>query len=1720
MAAGNNPKVQLEFDVDSTKARAGFEEVSKSAQGMARSVEESGRKAGGGLDGVAKGSEQAAQRLDRSTKSIIAQIQRVTAEMQAGEKGSSTYFESLARQRGANVDALRPYLAQLDAAKSKQNEFSQSLMNTGMSARATAAALRTVPAQFTDIVTSLQSGQAPLTVLLQQGGQLNDQFGGVGAAAQALGRYIAGLVNPFTVAAGALGALAFAAYQGSEEFREFQKTLILSGDRAGVTADQLMQIADSIDQMNDGITRARAAEVLNEIVRSGVRGEDQIRRLTDTAARFEQVGGGAAEEVAKAFKALAEDPLGASMKLNEAIGYLTESTYKQIKALVDQGRTTEAATLAIGEYASAIENRIPKLADNLGSIQRAWAYVKKEAAEAWDAMLGIGRAETAGDRIADIERRLRERVTSAPAFGETYAQREQETQRLRQELFRLRTEAARESLGARDRGEAAQREKERIAFLAAGDKFLDSEAKKQKEIAQIQQLRLRNVISEAEAKERIAKIEQSYAKGGSSRSGGGRSTENRELKEQADLLATLSGVNRDYVEQLARVQSMRESGLITEQQSIDLLIALIEKQPMARDLMNEQAEATKRLAQEQAALAKAEQDRINAAERSAAGVQDQVQKLLDEERALTIAAASNISLAQAIEEVNIARLREQQAQLMAQGDRDAEVLAIQKEIDARKQLQQAIGRQEAREEAKKAADEAAKEWQKTADAIEQTLTDALMRGFESGKGFGESLADSIVNTFKTYVAREIAKAISNAILSAIAGQNWANIIGGVLGGGQGGGSFGNIVTSVAGDYAKSAISNYLGAGAGAGAAAAGSTLGTATGTGFGVSAAGSGFGATATGTGFGVSATTTGAAAVGGGAVAGGATTATGGALAGASSALAAIPVWGWVAIAAIALWQPLFGRKLKEVGTQINFREGDISTNDYKFEKGGWFRSDKTTMLGDTTDANKQLVQQAENIQESAKGMARALGFGTDAIDSFSGTVNVNMKGVKSNEEAAQRYNEALMELQRQMLNAATGANMSKEAFAEWINGINQSIADAGISTQGIADILVQGMMGRLSQQEVGDQLADMIVGGIYNSIASNYAAQIAQAFTAQIITPIFTALAAGVPISQAISQQAIANVVATAQQAAAALNAIFNDAGFKAAIAGVEQAIGGVASAATSVKVPKILSARSSGRASGPSPAQIEADRIAKEREGLERQLLQLQGDTVELRRRELQELDPSNRALQERIWALEEEQRISQEREGIERRMLELNGRQAQLRAMDLAALDASNRALQEHVWALEDQANAASQAAGLVRNLMQALGDTAGLRQMELDAIDPSARYLQEALWAVEDAAAAEEKARQKVEEAKSALRDAYERERGEIQQTIDKFDAFARSLKAFRQQLLIDNNSPLSLTQRQAEAERQFADVARRARLGDVDAIAELQEISSDYLAVSMESAKSAEDYYRSFAKVQNVLDDTESLAQRQIDMAERQLEELQQQVQGLIDINESVLSVEQAVRNVNSAISGLAAATISKGSAEEAAKKAIEIYKEQLRQEQIALNAIGGDSSAANSVAANEVRALYESIGRVGNIAPSLAEIAYWARQNLSIDELKRTFLTAASGATGIYASSAEIAQELLKGIRGYASGGVHSGGLRIVGENGPELELTGPSRIWSAEQTQRMLSGSANDELVAEVRQLRKEMAEMKSAAAATARNSNDTVKILQRVTNGGNAMLTEAVA
>jgi chromosome segregation ATPase len=102
------------------------------------------------------------------------------------------------------------------------------LGKTGQSAAQTANAMRMIPAQMTDIIVGLSTGQSPFMVLMQQGGQLKDMFGGIGPAIKGVGGYVLGLINPVTLAAAAVGVLGLAYYKGSQEQDEFYKSLVLT----------------------------------------------------------------------------------------------------------------------------------------------------------------------------------------------------------------------------------------------------------------------------------------------------------------------------------------------------------------------------------------------------------------------------------------------------------------------------------------------------------------------------------------------------------------------------------------------------------------------------------------------------------------------------------------------------------------------------------------------------------------------------------------------------------------------------------------------------------------------------------------------------------------------------------------------------------------------------------------------------------------------------------------------------------------------------------------------------------------------------------------------------------------------------------------------------------------------------------------------------------------------------------------------------------------------------------------------------------------------------------------------------------------------------------------------------------------------------------------------------------------------------------------------------
>ena len=463
--ATDRRKIQIEASLDASGFRQGVDDIKDAGRDLAKSVEASSARAAEGVDAIGDRASGSAKNLSAAERSMVHSIQRATAAMQAGGKAGSDYYEMLAKQRGVAPDVLKPYIDQLRQAEAAQKALTRA--NVGLSDKQVAAAMRGVPAQFTDIFVSLQGGQNPLTVLLQQGGQLKDMFGGVGLAARALGGYVLGLVNPFTVAAAAAATLGLAYYQGSKEADAYAKSIIMSGNAVGTSVDALAEMAQVLD--GKGFTQGAAAEALAKLAGTGKVAEGQLTRVAEAALKLERDAGIPIDQTVKAFEELGKSPVEASKRLNEAHHYLTAEIYQQIKALQDQGKEADAARVAQDAYADAMVANADKLQDRLGIIERAWRSIKSVAKEAWDAMLNIGRPDTLEDKIGKAQASLDKMEAEGPGLMERGIWGKK-LDRARSELSEL--EAQRNE---RDWGAAGDAERDRVQ--SAGIKAAESIAK-------------------------------------------------------------------------------------------------------------------------------------------------------------------------------------------------------------------------------------------------------------------------------------------------------------------------------------------------------------------------------------------------------------------------------------------------------------------------------------------------------------------------------------------------------------------------------------------------------------------------------------------------------------------------------------------------------------------------------------------------------------------------------------------------------------------------------------------------------------------------------------------------------------------------------------------------------------------------------------------------------------------------------------------------------------------------------------------------------------------------------------------------------------------------------------------------------------------------------------------------------------------------------------------
>ncbi|HCB8248930.1 TPA: phage tail tape measure protein [Escherichia coli] len=305
------------------------------------------------------------------------------ADLMAGRVSQSFKKQAAAVEQGLSRQALAAQKAGISVGQYK-------------------AAMRTLPAQFTDIATQLAGGQNPWLILLQQGGQVKDSFGGMIPMFRGLAGAISLPMVGVTSLAVATGALAYAWYQGDSTLSEFNKTLVLSGNQAGLTADRMLTLSRAGQAA--GLTFNQAGESLAALVNAGVRGGEQFDAINQSVARFASASGVEVDKVAEAFGKLTTDPTSGLMAMARQFRNVTAEQIAYVAQLQRSGDEAGALQAANDAATKGFDEQTRRLKENMGTLE-TWADKTGKAFKSmWDAILDIGRPESSADMLASAQK--------------------------------------------------------------------------------------------------------------------------------------------------------------------------------------------------------------------------------------------------------------------------------------------------------------------------------------------------------------------------------------------------------------------------------------------------------------------------------------------------------------------------------------------------------------------------------------------------------------------------------------------------------------------------------------------------------------------------------------------------------------------------------------------------------------------------------------------------------------------------------------------------------------------------------------------------------------------------------------------------------------------------------------------------------------------------------------------------------------------------------------------------------------------------------------------------------------------------------------------------------------------------------------------------------------------------------------------------------------------
>jgi phage-related minor tail protein len=294
--------------VDSAELAVGLDKAKEQFKGFSKEVQRQANEA-------AKETMALKMATETYGKSLTA-VQRLELEMRYGKYAGNMLTaqqNKLLREQAAAYDAVKASADKANAAK---------VAKGGLTPQMSAA----LGYQTTDIITGLAGGQNPFMVLLQQGGQLRDQFGGF----KPLFQGIAEVLTLTRVAAvsfgGALALVGYEMYKGSEEQKKFNNAMILTGGYLHMTETQITSLSVTLsDKYKTSLSSTR--EAMQILAASGQFTAASFEGVAKVISRVAALTGETVATTAQNLIPSLDGSAASAKRLNDQYHFLTVEQY-------------------------------------------------------------------------------------------------------------------------------------------------------------------------------------------------------------------------------------------------------------------------------------------------------------------------------------------------------------------------------------------------------------------------------------------------------------------------------------------------------------------------------------------------------------------------------------------------------------------------------------------------------------------------------------------------------------------------------------------------------------------------------------------------------------------------------------------------------------------------------------------------------------------------------------------------------------------------------------------------------------------------------------------------------------------------------------------------------------------------------------------------------------------------------------------------------------------------------------------------------------------------------------------------------------------------------------------------------------------------------------------------------------------------------------------------